>query len=172
MVASTSWVNNSSLTQHKTRRAWLKNRRICYYCGGRATIDHIIPCHVFDLTMEFEEDYRDAIRDKSNWRPACKSCNSKRLAAFTPNEVPTRLRLKYSSNINKYVQLRHEILKRQDFKCGRCGKTLTDNETVIFFKRKYHGYDLNAENMMAFCVKCDSKGEKEAKDENTNKADS
>jgi len=144
---------NSAIINHNTKRNYLKHNSICKFCGAKATtIDHIIPCQVFEMTMEFEEDFRSAIRDKSNWQPACKACNKRKRAAFTIKDIPTYLYNKYKDCIDKYIALRKQVLEIQNYKCAGCGKEVTEDTTVLRYKRNYNGERDNIHGMIVTCI--------------------
>lgn len=140
----------------KTRKTFLKYHKKCFYCGAKAkTIDHIIPCQVFAMTCEFEEDYRSCVRDRDNWRPACKSCNSKRRAHFMKEDLPMSLIATYSDNIDRYIDARNNVLEAQNGKCAICGKSIIPFNAVLLFKRKAKEHKLDAENCIVVCYNCD-----------------
>ena len=147
---------NNSVINTKTRRSYLAHHKKCFYCGKRATtIDHIIPRQVFEMTVDYEDEYRDCVRDRENWRPSCKQCNTKRLAHFDVKDVPHFLRSKYSHFIDTYIDARKRILEGQNGKCLKCGKELIEEDAVLMYKRKAVSSKLTQENCIVICYNCD-----------------
>lgn len=143
------------LINTKTKLSYLQRHKRCACCGDKAkTIDHIIPVQVFEMTMDYEDEYRDAVRDKENWQPMCTPCNARKCARFNPSEVRHSLRAKYSRNIELYVSARKEVLEAQKCKCAKCGAEITEDDSVLMYKRKAKHTDLNSENCIVVCYNC------------------
>ena len=148
-------MSGTAFISREARRNFLKVNKKCCICGNPATtVDHVIPCHVFDMTMPTEGLYRLAVQDRSNWQPACKKCNTNKSAYIDKSKLPTHLYLKYKDSVDTYTNAMHDYLEEHDYKCAACGTPITETTGILKFKRSYLGNKVTKDTVVCVCRNC------------------
>lgn len=152
----------------------------CVYCGklvdvaeqrGVAwSIEHIVPRAVFKwlerilLPREVDELFK-LIEDNNNIAITHYECNFTRGCSLPTVDgiknmsIPNDLEIIYLNTLNKtqdYINIYRSIvnstLEKQEYKCGRCGKLLYEDDTVLRRRRKDR--IRNPKNAIAYCNCC------------------
>lgn len=146
---------NSKFISKQQKKNYLKYNKRCSFCNNKATtIDHLIPCHIFSITMDNEDVFRNAVRDRENWKPSCSNCNSKKSATFDIADIPSDLYLKYHESIDTYCETRSDVLKVQGGRCARCNKELKEAEGILYYFKDNASIELNSDNCCVCCRNC------------------